>query len=198
MTEDDTETALLALIHSDLATEATSGLHALVSAVFDRQARVTPARAAEIGGSILDCNENLMEKLRAIANKAPRDDWDDTMAATPQGATTYSAFVGSWRGIDHARRLTPEPETPMALAWRLFRQQEQTVKMLKAVSEGDLGPLGLPQNHLGLEGIERRGTADSSRDRLDHAACEYLLRLGQVLGVGLEPRTVVRQDSSIQ
>ena len=195
-TEGDTETALLAMMHSELAVEAMSGLHTLVSTVFDRQTRVTPERATEIAGSILESNKNLMEQLRTIADRAPRDTWDDGMAAFQQGATTYSSAVGSWRGIDRDRRLTPEPETPTALAWRLFRQQEQTVKMLKAVSEGDLGSLALPQNHLGLEGIERRGTADGARDRLDHAACEYLLRLGHVLGVGLEPRTVaVRRDS---
>ena len=194
MTEADTETALLALMHSELAVSAMSGLHALASAAFDRQTRVTPERAAEIAGSILDCNEELMEKLGAIADKAPSDYWDDYMVASRQGATTYSGGVRRWRGTDRDRPLTPEPETPTALAWRLFRQQEQTVKMLKAVSEGDLGSLNLPQNHLGLEGIERRGTADDARDRVDHAACEYLLRLGQVLGVGLEPRTVIRRN----
>ncbi|MYB03895.1 MAG: hypothetical protein F4Y13_06825 [Acidimicrobiaceae bacterium] len=193
MTEDDTETALLALMHSELAVSAMSGLHALVSAVFDRQTRVTPERAAEIAGRILDSNEELMEQLGAIADEAPRDYWDDFMAASRQGETAYSGAAGRWRGTDRDRPLTPEPETPTALAWRLFRQQEQTVNMLKAVSEGDLASLDLPQNHLGLEGIKRRETADGARDRVDHAACEYLLRLGQVLGVGLEPRTAIRR-----
>ena len=197
-TEDGTESALLVLMQEEFAVAAMSGLHTFASAAFDRQTRVTPDRAAQIANSILDHNHELMQQLRDIAEKAPHDYWDESMSAYRQGASVYSGSVGTWRGVDHDRPLTPEPETPTALAWRLFRQQEQTVQMLRAVSEGDLGLLELPQNHLGLEAIERRRAADDARDRVDHATCEYLLRLGQVLGVGLEPQTVARRDSGTQ